>query len=133
MKYLLIIIALFTSGLSNAQVHKYRMFQTKFHSMDNPNPPWNNVDILVVVNYDKMTMQIYSDKEQSFDLIRITKDEDKEDTRDISYEAVDQNGQKLEVMFSVFKKPDLDWPLSLVIDYGYQVGFLFAKLRFENP
>ena len=107
------------------------MCQTKFHSLslDNPNPPWNNVNILVVVNYDNMTMQIYSDKEQDFDLIRITKDVDTGDTHDISYEAVDQDGKKVEIMFSVFNKPDPDWPLSLVIDYGPSIGFLFAKMK----
>ena len=124
----IMLMALYST--SSAQVRKYRAFQTKYYRIGDSAHPWSDVNILVVINVDKNSIQIYSATEQNIDIIKTTQDTYKEKDHWLAFEAVDGDGTKCEIDYDIFKTPDPDgWMMNLILDYGNKYGFIIYKLR----
>jgi GT2 family glycosyltransferase len=105
MKYILFIgFWAFCGTTSYAQVYKFRAFQTAILEHNSNEPlKWNETDILIVMNFDKNKIMIYTNHTQDLDLIKNTKNwTDEKDNIWASYDAVDEDGGQIIVKMEVF-------------------------------
>jgi hypothetical protein len=102
-KILLIALAFLISSVCLAQPVKFKAFQACYFMNDNLKANWEDRDILIVFDGDKMKLVIYAKDEQHLDLIGVDVEEKKNKDTYLTYTAVDNDGVKLTAMFKLFK------------------------------
>lgn len=123
MKYLFVLIAFISMQSLSAQVHKYRVFQSRITGYDNNGNKVgehlsDTLNILLVVNYEKLTIETYGEKEAHYDLIRLNKDYYKDGDKWMEYEGVDDSGDKCNITFVTYGNPNpYYWIVSLIFEY----------------
>lgn len=123
------IISLFIYSTANAQVVKYKavIFTTLKYKGEDVKPPLQGAcDFLVVLNLNKLKINLYSNKEQEFDIVK--KGEVIKGNKVIThqYSCVDSDGEKCLVGFGVYEEGNA-YSAALIVDYGETVYAYYMK------
>ena len=129
----LLIVAMMLSLTSYNQVIKFRVFQFASvniaHPLDDPDTVWKERDVLMVINFDKKNVKIYSEPETDLDWIKELNQwvDDKGDTHG-RYSIIDQDGKKCIGEFIFFKDITQQQKGILKLSYtDYQYIFKLKK------
>lgn len=91
----------FSTFPAHAQVNRFKCFQTSMIN-DGVSSDWENVSILVVLNFDRDKIHIYAKSESDFDIIQRLGSTHTNDYTDYEYMAVDQDGNRCTIFFRSF-------------------------------
>lgn len=119
MKYILLAFLLGISHLSHSQVYRFRAFQdiVKYSDIKTKEEDWIKADFVVVVNFDKNKVQVYAAHTVDVDLIKLV-DTDKDSTgTSITYNGVDETGDKCRVILLSYNDRSGEHVGTLVLEY----------------
>ena len=125
MKVLLVATLAFFSYTSNAQVYKFKAFETFFDSEDTSSKifadkNWDTVDFLVYVNIDRHKIETFGKKELHLQISETLEEETNADRDEIlKYYAFDNNGfgDKVGVTLVLFKNREHRQIATLILKY----------------
>lgn len=95
--HLLFILSILNTYSQNSEVIKFRTTDISFKYLENNNK-WNNwtewepADLLVVFNFNKKQIKIYSQETQIFDIVSVENDKKKKSEKLISFKCIDKDG-----------------------------------------
>lgn len=134
-KFLAIVIILLSSlavSKSYAEVTKYTAYSLAMKTADNRGnwskwSDWESCSILIVIDFDKERLTIYSHKTQVFDIISYEDwESDGEGGRTMSLSCVDDEGLRCTLRY----RQDKDGDLQLYVDYN-NLMYVY-NIRFKN-
>ena len=120
-KFLIVLLlAIGVATTAEAQVVKYRATDVAFKSQNSYGSwsdwsDWNQVNILIVLNLNNSTVQIYSQETQEFDIIEQVSgwQNDSKGGQTMEVSCVDKNGLRCHMRF----RRQNDGQLQLYVDY----------------
>lgn len=105
MKTLMVLVMMLLSMTANAQVQKYRATYFSYKYIKDGNwTTWTakeKINMLIVVDPDKMRMTVYSATTQVYDIINVLEQQHKDEDGDLTtkFVAIDQDGDQCDIWF----------------------------------
>lgn len=122
MKQILIVLLLSLTSfqlVNESNVHKYRAFKYKLFCLDHEPYESEDINILVVINFDKMKVHTYGKREMDIDLIQQKNlFYDKNENMHVIYQAVDNDGVNCNLEIILFKNQNEGHLATLTIEYN---------------
>lgn len=119
-KIIFLSVLLLLSSPINAKVFKFKAFSTAVFFTDGHEPIKNeDVNILVVLDMDKLKLNIYAEKEGNIDIIEVQSAfVDNDNIDHFKFKGVDNDGYKCDVELLLFINRTTDQLGSLVVVFN---------------
>lgn len=135
MKYLLIFLLCLMGPLSYGQVYKLKTFQSFFKKSTDKHhlreDEWNDVDFLAVINIDKNKINTYGKEEGDYDLVKFNwKDKNEQGDNYWDWDAIDEKGEKCEILLVVFA--DKSGKHIATLTFIYPAGSILLRLKKDD-
>ena len=133
MKNVILLIALCLIGLkASSQIYKYRCYKDKwidYNAADDKQMKWQEVNILVVFNLDKLKIRIFAQSEKNLDIIKayqpfVNSNGDKQ----TNFECVDESGVKCTGNLITYETTRDDYHIA-TIALNYADGCFLYRLK----